>query len=784
MKQLNGTVTLAFIEEDNQQRVIFRVIPLCTREGMIFHDQTAEFPDQGSLRVVPDKREQSTFKERMREMGSLCAIYLHSNGKELTKVRQNRNYDPGQGENNQFAIYSDVICEFADDGVFEVFNEGADSAGALSPRVLLRRGQVLYGPLDRGAEADWALLRPFGNDCYLLHTVRAPDGTERSFYWNPEQTVNWRQRRGTLRRGKPRGEDGEPTTALPQDRSAAPLPERSAAAQAQEAVSGGAKPSPAVLTATPKPEKNPAPEAAAPAPRIPAAETALPIGTKLEILDEGISFEEQISKLDQPLSTGANFLAQATPPPPAAEEDSGPLHFNGTPLVRFGVKTPLPIHRGDAFHNVVEHQIRAARQEPGEYSTDFQHIDNPIENLNAALARVWDEPDTQRQALETLCANDAFTQSFLRQLRLGGREMKAVQAAQEQLEDIEAERLSLLMQLEAMKNDDKQARETLSASLTQKKREELAGLEAQARALRAEADGLRAALETLGETARERTLATLAEKGSQLMGSDGQTVALSPVIGQKRSMEEMADAVRTAMNRRGFAVNGDEVIELLLYFALNDEFYLGAETVSTAELCARALLEGLGLADVTAFTRGDTRLAVASLLPDDGLRTPTVEVCPPGRAALTAYGHKTIRLVEYPVVFQANLPLPVAMVPPLKPNAVEAAASGPSRPVALESLRALRMEAAPLMPRGEEWFAELGELLAGQEIRLPEAAGRRMRAFIATASVKLRGGFLAAADAAALGWITPMLLGAELNLEALRPALESLPRTLAALDIR
>ena len=34
MKDINGTVTLAYVEEDNKQRVIFRVIPLCTREGV------------------------------------------------------------------------------------------------------------------------------------------------------------------------------------------------------------------------------------------------------------------------------------------------------------------------------------------------------------------------------------------------------------------------------------------------------------------------------------------------------------------------------------------------------------------------------------------------------------------------------------------------------------------------------------------------------------------------------------------------------------------------------
>ena len=62
MKDINGTVTLAYVEEDNKQRVIFRVIPLCTREGVAFHDAAEDFPDEGSLRIVPDKRNRARSK--------------------------------------------------------------------------------------------------------------------------------------------------------------------------------------------------------------------------------------------------------------------------------------------------------------------------------------------------------------------------------------------------------------------------------------------------------------------------------------------------------------------------------------------------------------------------------------------------------------------------------------------------------------------------------------------------------------------------------------------------
>ncbi|MEG2949991.1 MAG: hypothetical protein RR946_04820, partial [Clostridia bacterium] len=133
MKEINGTITLAYVEEDNKQRVIFRAVPLCTREGNTFHGSAEDFPDEGSLRIVPDKREQSTFKERMREISGLCAVQLSSDGKELVKVRQNRNYAPDAGEKNQFAIYSDVICEFTQDGCFEVIQAGDVLPNTLTP---------------------------------------------------------------------------------------------------------------------------------------------------------------------------------------------------------------------------------------------------------------------------------------------------------------------------------------------------------------------------------------------------------------------------------------------------------------------------------------------------------------------------------------------------------------------------------------------------------------------------------------------------------------------------
>ncbi len=799
MKQLNGTVTLSFLEEDNQQRVIFRVIPLCTREGAVFHGRTAEFPDHGSLRIVPDKREQSTFKERMRAMGCLCSIQLCSEGKELAKVRQNRNYDPGQGEYNQFAIYSDVICEFATEGVFEVFEDGAVFSAALSPYVLLRRGKVLYGPVDKTAQVDWATLKPFGNDRYLLHTVEMPGGTQRCFYWDPERTVNWRQRRSTLRHGKPHllGDDMDETEpedtlaplenvmrAAPEARE--PIAYTPPAPPAEQAAQRATSyiPLPVPTPATVKPEATPVfVPAPKPAPIYREAETALPIGMKLNILDQDITFEEQISKLDQPLSDGANLLSNALTQT-SVQDGVAPSRFAGTPLTRLGVKIPNPVRHGETLHNVVEHQVRAAHRKPDGYLTDFVHLDNPVENIIDALEAVWSAPELQRQALDALCENDVFTQAFVKHLRFRGREPLAVQAAEEQLADIEAERLHLLMQLDEIRGEDKRARDEIRAGLNPKKREELAQLEAKVFSAQAALNAMGEVLRKLGDGAQAKTLETLAADGARLCATDGFTVTLSPTIGVQRSPMEMVADVRAALGRQGFACNEDDAAELLLHFALEDAFTIASPALSRAELCARALVEGLGLASVAAFTDHNTCLRVASLLPENGRRTPTVEITAAGRAGISAYGHKSIRLAQGATAISATMPLPLALTPPLKPNPDAFHAFAPLEPVALESLNALSADAPPLQPMGEEWFEELARVLAEQNAPLPETEQRGMRRFIAAASALLRGGFLAAADAAVVAWVAPTVHAQKVPAESLRASVEALPRALAALGLR
>ena len=79
----------------------------------------------------------------------------------------------------------------------------AELVAAYADRVAAKDGEIkAFLKLDREQALKAAVegLKPFGNDRFLLHTVETPALGRHSIYWDPEATLNWRQRRNSLRR--------------------------------------------------------------------------------------------------------------------------------------------------------------------------------------------------------------------------------------------------------------------------------------------------------------------------------------------------------------------------------------------------------------------------------------------------------------------------------------------------------------------------------------------------------------------------------------------------------
>lgn len=786
MKDINGTVTLAYVEEDNKQRVIFRVIPLCTREGAVFQNGAEDFPDEGSLRVVPDKREQSTFKERMREIGGLCAVHLVAEGgKELVKVRQNRNYAPESGERNKMAIYSDVICEFAEGGCFEVVEPGRDASGALTRQVIVQKDKVLYGPVDREKAAGQELsqLHPFGNDRFLLHAVRTEALGDRLIYWNPEAIVNWRQRRNALRR-RERAEEREEA----QNREAR---EETVAREKPDAGRQERTEKPAAPEAPAKPQTAPAPARveADPAPRAEAEESenvSLPIGARLDILDQRLSFDEQISRLEQELSGGANRLTAVEEPRPEEEPLDEPApRCGGTPLVKSAKPITRSVSRPESVHHVVEKQLM--RSGDGEQRGLYQMVENPIDSLRSCLDYVWQNADMRSQAMTMLGENETFMRDMLQLFRRRGLNPQASAAAQEQLAEIEAERLSLLMQLDAAKQNVKQYREEAAASLSQKQRSETERLKKEISELEKTRDTLSEALQVMSQQNVRQTADFFCKNMQCLSGAGEERMMLSPVIGCHYEASELAEKLRVHMNESGYGVNEDDAMSLLIYFSLNDAICLCAKTEADAARFAQVMLESFGLQSVSGMILPESYVEVVSLLPEDGQRTPTVTIQSLGTESMSIFGHKTLYLATAAQLEEASAEglaaHPVVRVPTALKRAFGRTENFQAvKPASLGSFTDVRSDVHPMLSEAEKWFGELKASLQKEEVEVPQATLIDMRRFIEVATRKVRGGFLAAADSAVCHWLIPAICLGRAPAERYAAIVAGLPRAMQLLQ--
>lgn len=119
---LPGKLCIGILEEDNPLKSYFRIKPLLVEsEGRYLpFDGAEKYPDDGCLRIVPDKNESGYFKLRMRRMGRFCVLDLREHSGENDKIRLNKNYKNDDGERNSCIIYSDVVCEPADNLIFEI----------------------------------------------------------------------------------------------------------------------------------------------------------------------------------------------------------------------------------------------------------------------------------------------------------------------------------------------------------------------------------------------------------------------------------------------------------------------------------------------------------------------------------------------------------------------------------------------------------------------------------------------------------------------------------------
>ncbi len=675
---LLGQVILVYLEEDNTQRAFFRIRLLLTAYGALSAEEIAAYPDDGYLRIVPDKNEQHTFKERMRAMGGICALNLRDVAPEANKIRTNKNYAPARGETNQFIVYSDAVQPLPKDLLYEVVAENALGM-AMTPLVYARSGGNIYGPLDKETGLPVGEQQKLLPDSPQLHAVTLPDGRELLIYW-----------------AKP---------------AQAPAPE----------------------------VKIEAPVAEAPAPAPVAVLNAI----------------ETIQALDAPLNEKANRL---NAPAKRIQPMESPKRLAGTPLFVTPKPATPPLRVRNSLIETVDQQRYAAKYEaPGAVLAADAHlrdVQNPVEQFKRALQSVWQAPQAQRQVVSAVMEMPGMRPMLAKSMGENTSDF-TIAAMHAQLQELEADRLMTLMQLDKAKADMATLRED---ALAQVNREQKA---AQAK-LQSETERLTAALKVLEDQVHllNAESAALQENADLLTGAP----CLRRPAGVSAPRKELIMRVQACLKAQGFRCDADDAQALLMGLALNEgQLSLLSDTAADALLAVKALAAALGAAYSSTAQKsapgGDgLAFAVDAVLPS----IPTVYL--QNNAPAKAYEYAPFARLYC----QASDALPGAL--PIYPAIAESCLQQELLGAGSELSADAQQVIANLRQKMKELGAPLPLGLCGQWTR-----------FVCCAQNTMQGGVSAALDYGVRSYVLPYAQSKNLSTDVLNSLLAAFPRTLTAL---
>ena len=726
---LEHELVFALIEEDNVQRAYFRVRPLLTLHGDVQEEAARLWPDGGCLRVVPDRNEQHTFKERMRSLGGWCVMDLMGIPADANKIRTNKNYRPERGEINQYVLYSDTVRPLPEHTFFEVLEGAPEDYAALAgkavtPLFYIRREDTLFGPVRRSEpEKPETAAAAEG----VLYPLTCPDQPQRMLLCMEEK----------------------------------------------------------------RPVPNPKPA--------PAEDEPLPIGRTLNILDQNKNFEETLQGLDQPLSSSANLLRQPQSGPassPKAVRNDPAQPLTGTPLIRAQVRTSVPPPK-NRLQEVVASQWRVARNEPPAEplpsGARLRQVENPVENACTAMRAAWQMPEARNQLVDFLLSLDGMRAKIEPKLAASAGDSALQRVLQSRLQDLEAERLSALLQLDRAKGDLENFRKEIINSMPEKLRQEnarydeaLAAHEAsiahakkELNELLAQRDELLHRVDELRQSALPAALAKALADAQMAAPMTGTPLRMTCVSGMQLSPEALVDRWYAACGASGMNISRNEAVALLALLAICPRIGLAAATPAAAATFMRNIALHMGWLNGFAQQVSQEQRPLISPAPADA--TPALLL-----TALPAYApleHATkVLLARGAAPLVRNVAYETSPWPVYPMNALpyvpEQQEDTSAEPVSAASLQAL----AACQGASD---AEIDQALQGvlaQIAPLSGAAGREMHRFVSACAALMEGGLPAACDWAILLWVLPAMERSAKAVAAMRPLLEEYPLSMARLQ--
>ena len=685
---------LSLVEEDNESRSFFRIFPLLNDQGHIVEEAVRLWPDEGGLRIVPDKLDLFHFKDRMRSMGGFCLLDMRSFPSGSSKIRTNKNYGSESHEVNQYIVYSDAICPLPEDFCLEVIPINHLSDPLPYPpmifRYLLRCGDSYYDadkrPVDAPHDVYPLWCRAYGQrEVSLCHRIHEEDGA-------PCQT---------------RETAGEPLSTE----------------------------------------------------RVPHDNAPIPIGYETAVHENSPGLPCSVFQAKQ-----HSVRIQDEPLYPYTRRPRDTVAETVDALIRTGK--------------------RDAQLSDNGQDAELSYIENPIEHTCDHIRALWQNTDTHSRIIQLLLSLPGFKRQWMRAAAAAEGNERIYRIASQELTRLEGDRLTLLMQIDQAKSDLKACEDQVFAQMSRSKKEQLHRLEQANETASAETRRLSAAIE-----AQENKLTAL---GSSLQTMDliqGSASSADPPLyrdtlvlvyrhGVRADIEALTSRARKVLAHMGLELEYDEIINLLILFALCPVIQITNADLGVGQRYAAILTDRMGLAGSSLFIQSaEQQVLVGAALAD---AAPAIIVTPFLRPQQYPDAVRTLLLAKAPCQYTATYlyetcPWPILSFPAADPAEHLAAETDPLPPVSFSAYEALLEGEDTLLPEASRFMQDLQSALSGYPGVIPASVWPIILRYVRAASGRMRGGFTVAADYACAQWILPGAVRDPRILNALQPLLTPLP---------
>lgn len=527
---LPGKLCIGILEEDNPQKSYFRLKPLLVETDGKYEvfDSTEIYPEDGCIRVVPDKNESSRFKARMRCMGRYCILDLRNHTGENDKIRPNKNYHNDETERNAHIVYSDVVLDPVENMIYEIIEAPAGDVLPARPgsaRVLIGDSPKIWR-VAAAEDGEGARLEPETGEIQ-------PDDVQ---YISVPGFAGETLRFAVRLPGKMEKVTAAPTAEAP----------KSSAAPAEKPTNEAEKP----------------------------------------------------------------WISHDLPQPSAVEARLSPAQMS------LAAQSGLNPRRNRSLQEIIEEKWRHSRVDqlghpvPGHATGN--PVESPVENAVNAIRAAWKNPEIHEQLIEAISGISEVS-GALEEKRATAMDS----AIRRDLEDLEAERLTTLGEIERLRHEKDALRETFKNEIrveeaealrdatekARKAQEECALYTQRAEEARRDAEMAQDALDALDDGRFEEKLRdfAIASRAAEYLVKSREEKAEPVPSGETPSRETwIARAIR-AFAMEGLEISEVDAANLLICASLSDSLLLTGPASADKFGFARALARVLGAYDAHRF---------------------------------------------------------------------------------------------------------------------------------------------------------------------------------------